>query len=131
MAGVVEHLVDAGVKTVTFAAVKAVVTILLSLVLLLAQALGASAVDRPASCVAADCCSGDKWCCAPASDAPQPPGAPLPTSGNYRVSLIAALPVLIASQLPVPKQSSLTPIVTIPPPAAAVPLYVRNCSYLI
>ena len=131
MAGVVEHLVDAGVKTVTFAAVKAAVTIMLSLVLLLAQALGASTVDRPANCVAANCCCADKSCCTPTSDAPQSPGAPLPAGGNVRVSLVAALPTVIAWLLPTPQPSVFNSVVALPPPAAAVPLYVRNCSYLI
>ncbi len=110
---------------------KAIVTILFSLALVLAH-LPASASPVKQLCQSASACGcGNSSCCVKTADAVPAPVAPAPATDNSRTQLLAAFQAV--ARFVLIQSDSVAPLAFLPaPPApAAVPLYVRNCSYLI
>ena len=111
--------------------VKALVTILFSLALVLSH-LPAFASPVKQLCKSATACGcGDSSCCVKSADSNPAPVAPAPTPDNSRTQLVAAFQAVAHFVLAQPEVVAPTPFLPAPPAPAAVPLYVRNCSYLI
>lgn len=110
---------------------KAFVTILFSLALVLSH-LPASASPVKQLCQSAVACGcGDSACCMKSADSAPAPVAPAPTPDNSRTQLLAAFQAVTHFVLAQPEVSAPAAFLPAPPASAAVPLYVRNCSYLI
>ena len=111
--------------------VKAIVTILFSLALVLSH-LPAFASPVKQHCQSEiPCGCGDSACCVK-SAAPTPaPVAPIPTPDHSRTQWVAILQAVL--QIVCFQTESVVPraFLPAPPVPAAVPLYVWNCSYLI
>lgn len=111
--------------------VKALVTILFSLALVLSH-LPAPASPVKQLCQSATTCGcGDSSCCVKSPDSAPAPVAPAPTPDNPRTQLLAAFQAVAHFVLVQPESVAPPAFVPAPPAPAAVPLYVRNCCYLI
>jgi len=111
--------------------VKAIVTILFSLALVLSH-LPAFASPVKQLCQSKTACGcGDSACCVKSADSTPAPVAPAPTSDNSRTQLIAAFQAVALFVLVQPDDVAPSAFLPAAPAPAAVPLYVRNCSYLI
>ena len=110
---------------------KAIVTILFSLALVLSH-LPAFASPAKQLCQSATACGcGDSSCCVKSPDSAPAPVAPTPAPDNSRTQLLAAFQAVAHFVLVQPEVIAPTAFLPAPPAPAAVPLYVRNCSYLI
>lgn len=109
---------------------KAVVTILFSLALVLSHLTGFASPARQLCQAAKACGCGNTSCCVKTSDVTPAPLAPAPMPDNSRTQLLAAFQVVVQFVLVRPES---VPSAFLPasPTPAAVPLYVWNCSYLI
>ena len=110
---------------------KALVTILFSLALVLSHwpAFASPVKQLCQSVVSCEC--GNSCCCMKAADSAPAPVAPASAPDNSRTQLLAAFQAVaqfvLVQSVTVPPSAFLPA----PPASAAVPLYVRNCSYLI
>ena len=110
---------------------KALVTILFSLALVLSH-LPAFASPVTQLCQSeVGCGCGDSACCMKAADSAPAPVAPAPTPDNSRTQLLAAFQAVVHFVFLQPDVVAPSAFLPAPPALAAVPLYVRNCSYLI
>lgn len=110
---------------------KALVTILFSLALVLSH-LPAFASPVKQLCQSETACGcGDSTCCVKSADSAPAPVAPAPTPDNSRTQLLAAFQTVAHFVLVQPEAVELSAFLPASPASAAVPLYVRNCSYLI
>lgn len=110
---------------------KALVTILFSLALVLSH-LPASASSVKQHCQSQTPCGcADSACCVKPVDSAPAPVAPAPTPDSSRTQLIAAFQAVAHFVLGQPEVAAPTAFLPTAPAPAAVPLYVRNCSYLI
>ena len=110
---------------------KAIVTILFSLALVLSH-LPAFASPIKQLCQSATACGcGNTDCCMKSADSTPSPVAPAPTPDSSRTQLLAAFQAVAHFVLVQPEVAAPTHFLAVPPAPAAVPLYVRNCSYLI
>ena len=111
--------------------VKAIVTILFSLALVLSH-LPAFASPVKQLCQSEVACGcGDSACCMKSADSTPAPVAPAPTPDNSRTQLLAAFQAVAHFVLVQPEVAPSHAFLVVPPAPAGVPLYVRNCSYLI
>lgn len=111
--------------------VKAIVTILFSLALVLSH-LPASASPVQQLCQSKTACGcGDSSCCVKPADSAPAPVAPVPVPDTSRTQLLAAFQAVAHFVLVQPEVVAPSTFLPAPPAPAAVPLYVRNCSYLI
>lgn len=131
-AGVLELPFDSVVKAPTLEPrVKALVTILFSLALVLSH-WPASAASMRQLCQGAEPCGcGDSTCCMQNPGSETAPASPAPANESSRASILAAVQALgqwfLAPRSPV----TLTPHLPVLPVSPAVPLFQRDCSYLI
>lgn len=110
---------------------KAFVTILFSLALVLSHLpTFASPVKQLCQSEVA-CGCGDSTCCVKSADSAPAPAAPVPAPDNSRTQLIAAFQAVAHFVLVQPEAVAPPAFLLAPPAPAAIPLYVRNCSYLI
>lgn len=110
---------------------KALVTILFSLALVLSHwSAFASPVQQLCQSEVA-CGCGNSTCCVKSADSTPSPVAPVPTPDNSRTQLLAAFQAIAHFVLVQPEAVATPAVLPAPPAPAAVPLYVRNCSYLI
>ncbi|MSU26574.1 MAG: hypothetical protein EXS27_01515 [Pedosphaera sp.] len=110
---------------------KAIVTILFSLALVLSH-LPAFASTTKQLCESATACAcGDATCCMKSPDSAPAPLAPVPAPDNSRTQLLAAFQTVAHFVFIQPESVAPPPFLPAPPASAAVPLYVWNCSYLI
>ena len=110
---------------------KAIVTILFSLALVLSH-LPAFASPVKQLCQSETACGcGDSSCCMKSADSAPAPVAPAPTPDSSRTQLLAAFQVVAHFVLVQPEVATPNTFLAVSPAPAAVPLYVRNCSYLI
>lgn len=110
---------------------KALVTILFSLALVLSH-LPTSASPAKQLCPNQTACGcGDSSCCMKPADSAPAPVAPAPTPDNSRTQLLAAFQAVAHFVFVQPAATTPGAFLPAPPAPAAVPLYVRNCSYLI
>jgi hypothetical protein len=118
-------------KALHWPRVKAIVTILFSLALVLSH-LPAFASPAKQLCESATACAcGDSTCCMKSPDSAPAPLAPAPAPDNSRTQLLAAFQTVAHFVLIQPESVATPHFLPAPHAAAAVPLYVRNCSYLI
>ncbi len=118
-------------KSLHCSRVKALATILFSLALVLSH-LPAFASPAKQLCESATACGcGDSTCCMKSPDSAPAPVVPAPAPDNSRTQMLAAFQA-VAHFVLVRLEAVPSPAFFPAPPApAAVPLYVRNCSYLI
>lgn len=110
---------------------KAIVTILFSLALVLSH-LPASASPVKQLCQSEGACGcGNSACCVKSADSTPSPVAPVPTPDSSRTQLLAAFQAVAHFVLVQPDSVVPADFLPAPPAPTAVPLYVRNCSYLI
>ncbi|MBI5802679.1 MAG: hypothetical protein HZA92_18395 [Verrucomicrobia bacterium] len=110
---------------------KAIVTILFSLALVLSH-LPASASPVKQLCNLATACDcGNSNCCMKAAESAPAPVAPAPNPDSSRTQLVVAFQAVAHFFLAQPEANTSHAFLAVPPAPAAVPLYVRNCSYLI
>ena len=109
----------------------AIVTILFSLALVLSH-LPAFASPVKQLCQSEVACGcGDSACCMKSADSAPAPVAPAPTPDNSRTQLLAAFQAVAHFVLVRPEVAVPPAFLPAPPSPAAVPLYMRNCCYLI
>jgi len=110
---------------------KAIVTILFSLALVLSH-LPAFASPVQQLCQAETTCGcGISSCCVKSPDSAPAPVAPASTPDNSRTQLIAAFQAVVHFILVQPEVVVPSAFLPAAPAPATAPLYVRNCSYLI
>lgn len=111
--------------------VKALVTILFSLALVLSHwPAFASPVKQLCQSETA-CGCGDSACCVKSADPAPAPVAPLPSADNSRTQWVAVLQAVLHFVGTQPESVGPRAPLPAPPAPADVPLYVWNCSYLI
>lgn len=111
--------------------VKALVTILFSLALVLSH-LPAFASPAKQLCQSETACGcGNSCCCVKSPESAPAPVAPAPTPDNSRTQLLAAFQAVAHFVLVQSEAAAPPAFLSAPPAPAAVPLYMRNCSYLI
>ena len=110
---------------------KALVTILFSLALVLSH-WPASASPAKQLCQSAVACGcGDSTCCMKAAESVPAPVAPVPAPDDSRTQLLTAYQAVAHFVRDQPEAVTSHYLRTVTPARADVPLYVRNCSYLI
>lgn len=110
---------------------KAIITILFSLALVLSHLPAFASPVKQLCQSVTPCGCGDSSCCMKSADSTPAPVAPAPTPDNSRTQLLAAFQAVAHFVLVQPEVIAPTAFLAVPPVPAAVPLYVRNCSYLI
>lgn len=110
---------------------KALVTILFSLALVLAHLPAFASPVRQLCESPTPCGCGDSSCCVTSPDSAPARVAPVPAADSSRTQLLAAFQAV--SQIVLFRAAANPPPTFLPAPPApvAVPLYVRNCSYII
>ncbi len=110
---------------------KAVVTIFFSLALVLSHLTGFASPTRQHCQNKSPCGCGNASCCVKTSDTAPVPMVPVPAQDNSRSQLLAVFQTVAGFVLVQPKLSVLPTFLPAPPALADVPLFMRNCSYLI
>lgn len=110
---------------------KAIVTILFSLALVLSHLPAFASPIKQLCQSAAACGCGDSTCCMKSADSVPAPVAPAQAPDNSRTQLLATFQAVAHFVLVQPESVAPPAFLPAPPASAAVPLYVRNCSYLI
>jgi hypothetical protein len=111
--------------------VKALVTILFSLALVLSHLPAFSSPVKQLCHSETPCGCGDSACCMTKSDSTPAPVAPASMPDNSRAQLIAAFQTVAHFVLVQSKPAETPAFLSTFPAPAAVPLYARHCSYLI
>ena len=106
-------------------------TILFSLALVLSHLTAFASPVRQLCKNATPCGCGNASCCVQASDASPVPVVPAPALDNAHTQLLAALQAVTSLVLAQLETSAPPPFFPILPAPADVPLFIRNCSYLI
>ncbi|NBV20538.1 MAG: hypothetical protein EBS05_00870 [Proteobacteria bacterium] len=109
---------------------KAIVTILFSLALVLSH-LSAFASPGQVVCQGKNLCGCGSSCCVKVADTAPAPPAPVPVQNNSRAQLLAAFETVASIVLILPQSSAVVLVAPVSPAPADVPLFIRNCSYLI
>lgn len=110
---------------------KAVVTILFSLALVLSHLSVFASPVKQLCQNKTPCGCGDSSCCVKATDATPKPVTPAPAPDTSRTQLLAAFQAVAQFVPTQPAAAAATAFLPLTPAPAAIPLYVRNCSYLI
>lgn len=110
---------------------KAFVTILFSLALVLSHLPAFASPVRQLCKNQASCHCDMAACCMKVAGNTPAPKAPAPAQDNSRVQLLAALQTVSSVLQVQPQPYSVASFVPSVPSPADVPLFIRNCSYLI